>query len=36
MALPDGGSVKVRAEKRSDGTVSVSVDAPDRVRVLTD
>ena len=36
MALPDGGCVKVRAEKRPDGSVSVSVDAPDRVRIQTD
>ena len=34
MALPDGGCVKVRAEKRPDGGVSVSVDAPDWVRIL--
>ena len=33
MALPGGGSVKVRAEKRPDGSVSVSVEAPDQVTV---
>ena len=34
MALPNGGAVKVRVEKRADGRLSVSVDAPADVRIV--
>ena len=34
MALPDGQAVKVRAEKRPDGTLDVKVDAPPSVKIL--
>ncbi len=35
MALPDGCTVKVRAEKSEDGKVRVKVDAPPKVRIVT-
>ena len=34
MALPGGKAVKVRAEKRSDGSLSVSIDAPPDVTIV--
>lgn len=34
MALPDGQSVKVRAEKRPDGSLDVKVDAPAWCRIV--
>ena len=34
MALPDGRSVRVRAEKKPDGSLSVKVDAPDGIEVV--
>ena len=34
MALPDGRAVKVRAERRADGSLDVRVDAPDGVRIV--
>ena len=33
MALPDGKAVRVRAERRADGSLDVKVDAPDGVKV---
>ena len=34
MALPDGGCVKVRAERRADGGLDVSVTAPPNCRIV--
>ena len=34
MALPDGGAVRVRAEKRADGSLDVRVAAPDWVKIV--
>ena len=34
MALPDGRAVRVRAEKRADGTLAVRIDAPDSVKII--
>lgn len=34
MALPDGKAVRVRAERRADGSLDVKVDAPDGVKVV--
>lgn len=34
MALPDGGSVKVRVERRADGTLDVTIAAPDGVGIV--
>ena len=34
MALPDGRAVKVRAEKRPDGTLDVKIDAPAGIEIV--
>lgn len=34
MALPDGKSVRVRAERRQDGTVGVKINAPEDVEIV--
>ena len=34
MALPTGEAVRVRAEKRADGTLAISVTAPDWVKIV--
>ena len=34
MALPNGGSVRVRAAKRGDGGLDVDVQAPEGVRIV--
>jgi len=34
MALPDGGTVKVRVEKRPDGTLDTHIDAPSNVKII--
>ena len=34
MALPDGGAIRVRAEKRGDGSTGFSVDAPNGVKTV--
>ena len=34
MALPDGGAVKVRAERRADGSLDVTIAAPDGVEIV--
>ena len=36
MALPDGETVRVRAERKSDGTVATTVDAPKGVEIRQD
>ena len=34
MALPNGGAVNVRVERKSDGDIDVKVDAPDGIEVI--
>ena len=34
MALPDGGAVKVRVERRADGTLDMTIAAPDGVEIV--
>ena len=34
MALPDGGCVKVRVDKKPDGSLDLHVESPDGVRIL--
>jgi hypothetical protein len=34
MALPNGGAVSVRVERKSDGDIDVKVDAPDGIEVI--
>lgn len=34
MALPDGSAVRVRVEKKADGSVNIKADAPDGIEVI--
>jgi hypothetical protein len=34
MALPDGRAIRVRVEKKADGSVNIKADAPDGIEVI--